>query len=247
MKEKPILFSAPMVQAILNGCKSETRREIKSGSMEQTALMINLLSGLESASEELMRFCRFQVGDILWVRETWKIGFWDHEEDIMAFDYKASPDLTKTKRVEFQDCDRFNKMTERAIEELDSLGIEPIIDEESETFHYKWESGQSPFKWKPSIHMPKEASRIFLKITDIRIECVQDISEKDAISEGVERLSPDCGYRNYLDDSSSGCFTAKDSFKTLWQSINGLESWERNPLVLVISFEICDKPKNFIS
>lgn len=85
--------------------------------------------------------------------------------------------------------------------------------------------GDTCDKWKPSIFMPKDACRIFLKITDIKVERVQDISEEDAIKEGVE----------------SWC-DAIDNFKQLWQSINGEESWNSNPWCWCISFERTESP-----
>lgn len=243
---KPMLFSAPMVQAILKGTKMQTRREMVSSSPEMTASMMNVLCGVDDP-QDLIKYSHISVGNVLWVRETWKIGSWKHEDDVMAFDYKASPELIKTPFIEFQDSDRFSNMTERAIEELDRLGIEPDVDEENETFSYKWELGQSPFKWKPSIHMPKEAARIFLKVTDVRIQCLHDISEGDAEAEGIERMPLEHWWRNYLNDPLPGCSMAKESFKTLWKFINGFDSWARNPLVWVITFEVCEKPEDFLT
>ncbi|HEY9363866.1 MAG TPA: hypothetical protein VIQ00_11425, partial [Chitinophagaceae bacterium] len=90
-------------------------------------------------------------------------------------------------------------------------------------------------KWKPSIFMPKAACRIFLEITDIKVERLQDISGEDAINEGVKVTSmwPLC-----IGD-------AYRAFKSLWQKINGKNSWEVNLFVWVISFRKINKPKNF--
>lgn len=97
--------------------------------------------------------------------------------------------------------------------------------------------------WRPSIHMPFEACRLFLRIKSIRVERLQDISEEDAIAEGVKRykdkLFPTAFngmFKNYI-DSSDACQYAHASFNTLWQSINGIESLEANPWVFVIEFE----------
>ena len=101
--------------------------------------------------------------------------------------------------------------------------------------------------WKPSIFMPKDAARIWLKITDVRVERLQDISEEDAISEGVDNWT----YKNaatpqnwldYTDPFAPPLFTAYDSFCSLWYSINGEESWNANPWVWVIEFERIEKP-----
>ncbi len=96
-------------------------------------------------------------------------------------------------------------------------------------------------KWKPSIHMPRWASRITLEVTGVRVERLQDISEEDAIAEGVEcweeRGYDDAQdfYRNY--HTGGDLFTAKASYRTLWESINGPGSWERNDWVWVIEFK----------
>lgn len=102
------------------------------------------------------------------------------------------------------------------------------------------------FKWKPSIYMPKAACRLFFEITDIRVERLQDISENDAISEGIEVLDGHSNYKNYLyGDGMNYTYvkTPKLSFCTLWKSINGEESWEANPWVWVIEFKEIEKPK----
>lgn len=205
MKESPILFSTPMVQAILADRKTQTRRIMKrqpdARGVRTTNVMFEDWHGVE------IKFPYGRVGDVLWVRETWcKIP--QGPDSFGAYLYK-------------------------------SMGDEPYG------------------KWKPSIHMPKSASRIWLKITDIRVERLQDIGEEDAKAEGVEycengfygpHKSP--GYRNYFKTDIQGkhkdigpCTTAVASFKTLWEVINGSESWEANPWVWVISFERIEKPE----
>jgi len=94
--------------------------------------------------------------------------------------------------------------------------------------------------WKPSIYMPHAASRITLEITDIRVERLQEITEEDAINEGVIKndLAPYYGYKDYLNKQNDyGCGTAVQSFRSLWESINGIGSWESNQWVWVISFK----------
>lgn len=92
-------------------------------------------------------------------------------------------------------------------------------------------------KWKPSIHMRRNQSRIDLEITGVRVERLQDISEKDAIAEGIEPTMPNPGHWNWRDYLVDGGQThAVLSYKTLWESINGTGSWDANPLVWVIAF-----------
>lgn len=154
--------------------------------------------------------CPYQVGDVLWVRET----FYKTEAKELngAFFYKA---------------------------DIDKLG---------------W-----TFKWKPSLFMPKEYARIFLRIKSIKVERLQDISEKDAIAEGVEYFYSDLQnalrYKKYTKTDSnnnwkySGEFEylkASSSFESLWESINGRTSWDSNPYVFVYEFERIEKPLEFI-
>lgn len=89
--------------------------------------------------------------------------------------------------------------------------------------------------WRPSIHMPRWASRITLEIVAVRVERLQSTSEADAKAEGVGCDSD--GWFDYLMPSTQCCQSAKDSFATLWKSINGEESWDENPWVWVVEFK----------
>lgn len=106
------------------------------------------------------------------------------------------------------------------------------------------------FRWIGSIHMPKSACRLFTEVVSIRLERLQNISEADAIAEGIKKtwISDDpnqCMYKNYIQDGR-GSLSAVNSFHSLWQSINGPSSWIKNPWVWVIEFEKIDKPQDFI-
>ncbi|MFY0481432.1 hypothetical protein ACI6PS_02405 [Flavobacterium sp. PLA-1-15] len=105
-------------------------------------------------------------------------------------------------------------------------------------------------RWKPSIHMPKEAARLFYKITSIHVERLQNITEEDAIAEGVVKHSDygSTGYVNYLSPHEAVTdIDAVWSFGTLWESIYGRGSWLKNPWVWVIKFEKIEQPENFLS
>ncbi|WP_432328883.1 hypothetical protein ACRQ5D_10770 [Mucilaginibacter sp. P25] len=100
--------------------------------------------------------------------------------------------------------------------------------------------------WQRARFLPKEFSRIWLEITDIRIDRLNDITEADAIAEGVEIVSHDGLYKHYYDKNFE-FESSVESFTTLWVSINGLSSWEKNPWVWVISFKALStngKPEN---
>jgi len=159
------------------------------------------------------------VGDVLWVRET----FFKHDKNPGIFHYVA----------DYENPEAF-----------DVTGWKKV-------------SGR---------YMPKEAARLFLKITDIRVQRLQNITEEDSIREGVYYYGDETGdYYDYMYDNCDlddiGMATARESFKTLWQSINnklrrnpscrkfyetvGEDSWELNPWVWVISFDRCEKPEGF--
>lgn len=200
MKEIPILYSTPMVQAKLAWRKKNTRRIIKPKSAEDIALLINLEAGIdvERCKEELIRCsCPYgQPGDLLWGRET---AMFLPSQPIPSWIYKA--DVDKEMQAE-----------------LKSKG----------------------FKWKPSIHVPKVASRIWDRVLEIRIERIQDISEEDAIAEGVEYVnySNVVGYKDYMDEGHLSCKQhARNSFFSLWHKINGADSLLQNPWVWVIVSE----------
>lgn len=186
-KFKPILFSTPMVWAILNGKKTMTRRVIKlPKDYDGKAIFRNEPFGIKYSSNEFdgcvhRLNSKWQIGDILWVRETF-------ENYHGGWNYKA--------------------------------GKYGLLGE----------------GWKPSIFMPKEACRLFLEVTNIRAERLQDITEEDAISEGTDTLDIYTGYE----------VSNKGKFEGLWVNINGVESWESNPFVWVITFKIVDKPNDFL-
>jgi hypothetical protein len=113
-------------------------------------------------------------------------------------------------------------------------------------YFYKSESSDpGAIKWKTSIHMPKNAARIWLRVKDVRIERVKGISEADAIAEGIEKVGEITQnfkkvmnyYKHYTDKTVDGAYPI-DSFRSLWHSIIGPESWEANPWIWVIEFEV---------
>jgi hypothetical protein len=190
-KPKAILFNTPMVQAILDGRKTQTRRLLSSPhgfdvlwKMEGDLAIFNE----EDTPLNVIVKATYQPGDILYVRETWA------ESAMLEYFYKANGD-------------------ER---------IQPTI------------------KWKPSIHMPKAAARIFLKVTAVKAERLQDITEADAIAEGIEEVGPFLRnkYTEFLNPVNGALSsTATAAFKRLWENINGDESWKANPYVFAYSFQ----------
>ncbi|NMY22853.1 hypothetical protein [Pseudomonas sp. WS 5410] len=207
IKERPILFSAPMVRAILEGRKTVTRRAVRVGFNPED------LEGSLSASEcrKLYRelpqyfgpsyFCPYgQPGDRLWVRETW---YCDHFE-VMRGPYLKPDDLD------------FGEAIEDGTLVYAADGLTPYEQEQP--------------TWKPSIHMPRWASRILLEITKVRVERLQDISRADIRAEGLQcppELASDDVSPNYRDWYPA-------AWKELWDSTGG--NWDANPWVWVVEF-----------
>lgn len=253
MKERPILFNTPMVQAILSFIKNLTRRTKGLDTINEFPNDWRFCATDSKDGEFIWQHktdikrvfaqkCPFgQIGDVLWVKETVRPGAW-REDGRVAFDYKASPEIKNTSWVQMGEKfeDYFIKWTDQLLDK----GCKS-----NEEGHFVWEVGESPVNWIPSLFMPKVACRLNLRITNIRIERLNDITEEDAIKEGVNKniepgkeseWEPDFGYEDYSAKDLDGfpCFTAKDSFQTLWESINGKDSWKENPWVWVIQFEV---------
>lgn len=239
MKERPILFSGPMVRALLDGSKTQTRRVVhnphrndggwvvqdcgkgwwpyRSHDGESGCYLDRQKDG-DYYSEAPLRCPYGQPGDRLWVRETWGLHAYADESDWLKGGCTA-------------------------------------LDLEDSVIAYRadWGTMQDSCHWRPSIHMPRAASRITLEVTGVRVERLEDISEADAIAEGIE-LQPEpviaggwsgenrftlkgMGTGACAGDVSWTAPTAAELYQRLWESINGPGSWEANPWVWVIEFK----------
>ncbi|MGJ5994163.1 hypothetical protein ACSBR8_03035 [Pseudomonas aeruginosa] len=208
-RERPILFNDQMVRAILEGRKTVTRRAVKDTGFYAIDAAIH---GNEVALRELEALstrCPFgQPGDRLWVRETHAQVF---EVDI--------PDGRPAGPIGTAGSPGRPDWKCRYVYRSD--GEMPNVQ-----WHHVGDS--QPVRWTPSIHMPRRASRILLEITAVRVERLQDITEDQAIAEGID-THPMGFYGN-------GCITAGGAFLELWESINGYGRWAANPWVWVVEF-----------
>lgn len=247
-KIKPILFSTAMVQAILDGRKKQTRRIIKpqpelrenSGFNYKGAAYGIGITPEETAKNFSSCVAKYQIADIIWVREKWRVNAWDDCAEMLV-EY-ANGD--KNWCTMYDPTEKSDWICNYA----DDLLQKGIFIPNDETERIELVSGKK-IPWKPSIFMPKEACRLFLECTNVRVERLQDITEADAIAEGVIQHSDygSTGYVLYTDPEAS--FTDIDaihSFESLWEVINGRESWESNPWVWVYDFKRVEKPKDFI-
>ena len=225
IKERPILFSGPMVRAILSGEKTQTRRAIKpqptdaddqlhGGELSKRAPYdiedyetgVTLGYGFSNDTGDgfgLVWRCPYgRPGDRLWVREAWTP---DHSAFYPCFPYVYRADA----------------------------GFDYERNEEGKVYSPEQDAWY-PFRWRPSIHMPRAASRITLEVTGVRVERLQDITEEDAKREGTpSEIVP-------IDVSrmpSYPCDEIQGKFAALWESINGEGSWDVNPWVWVVEFK----------
>lgn len=217
MREKPILFSGPMVKAILEGRKTQTRRIVRdvvlpyhngfileSTDKKQKLNDAMFSNSIDATTASIYQYARppYLIGDQLWVRETW--------------------------------C---------TVPEHDNM--RPSHMPVNSPVWYRAQTDDDISKWRPSIFMPRWASRITLEVTGVRVERLQDITEEDAKAEGVEPIG-ECDtqamrkllYKDYSGEKEH-VILAGYSFQTLWNSINYARApWESNPWVWVIEFEV---------
>ncbi|WP_222717612.1 hypothetical protein [Providencia sp. JUb39] len=235
MKERGIIFNSEMIRAILDGRKTQTRRIVKHQRHPSQEIklcddgffhwsMIGAEKPLSAINYEYGR-----VGDRLWVRETFALL---GNEDGVCVDW----DGNILKANEEQAARIYRASCEQKDGDYGLWSIPDAADWKPHTDNHKFEGA-----WTPSIHMPRWASRITLEITDVRVEHLQDISEEDALTEGITagRYGNEDNWQKgfYLPDSNQPYQTAKAAFCALWQSIYGVDSFYKNPWVWVIEFK----------
>ena len=207
---RPILFNSDMVRAILEGRKTVTRRVIKDTDESMYAGMCGLGPGLFDRNTGLrVKESYYRLGDILYVRETWGIANLDYDDKKVFIIYRTGNEQEN--------------------------GICVTLPNEKFEKIYESMAGNSP-DWHPSIHMPKEAARIWLKVTDVRAERLHNLTNRDAKKEGVT-----------VETDNSG-IAHRAAFMRLWDSTIkksdiGTYGWDANPWVWVIEFERCEKPE----
>lgn len=239
---KPILFNTEMVRAILEGRKTVTRRVVKLNGYTVTGIP-SWSDGKRSvfwfdvvqkgqASTAKTATCRmieppYQVGDTMWVRETWT-------KEGQKYFYRADFDSDY-----LDPCETLS-------------GGYPSYC----VYHPGCDGcmrGRQRICWRPSIHMPREAARLFLRVTEVRAERLQDIPAKQANLEGQPRCNGGitvCGGPRSCDDCEADTENAILWFADCWDSTikpadRPLYGWESNPWVWVIQFERCEKPEGF--
>lgn len=217
MTDRPIIFSAPMVRALLDGRKTQTRRVL--GNSGPGRGRSNIFSAQIGWSDSYVldpgnanwreRDTPYAPGDRLWVRECWRTA-------------SAYDDLSPSQMG----------------------GEEPIRYEADQTWQtWGWGRPHSTGRHRAARHMPRWASRLTLLVTDVRVQRLCEISVEDAVAEGIDIESDD---RHKADferaeqakavGGSVGCRPEVFPFKRLWNGIHGPDAWDANPWVAAISF-----------
>lgn len=198
MNERPILFNGEMVNAILEGQKTQTRRIVKpqpDGFIHWNPIIIGGYGGWCDEHGRPTPCPQGQPGNRLWVRENG----WQPKEP--------------TDRELRDGADTWPKYA------YDADGVSEFEAEQYKAWNWKR---------RPSIHMPRWASRITLEITNVRVDRLQDISQSNAQAEGWNPLAED--------GRNPAPYDPRSWYRMLWESINGKGSWNSNPWVWVIEF-----------
>jgi len=230
MKYIPILFSTAMVQAILQGRKTQTRRTKGLEDMSDIKFEYKgIPEGLPATHafarmfnghwvETLHKFCPYgQPGDVLWVREEHLI-YWEELSHCWIVQYKD---------------DTIKNFYYKQL----SLDL-----------NYRLKKRKTIGKWQRGRFLPKELCRIWLEVVSVRAERLQDISESDAIAEGIQAFTKDNKLYKYGLDGWEWSLmpkTAREAFFMLWAIVNGQDSFEANPWLWVVEFKQIEKPENF--
>jgi hypothetical protein len=228
MKERPVLFSGPMVRAILDGRKTQTRRVVKDarGAFWDHAGWRPIVEGgqfvrwddVDDAHEAAVHGaprpdCPYGMpGDRLWVRETWQMFDPHPDGDLAAV---GAERLARGRRAPWDGV-----TGGRPIEWTTAYQADGEVEHPTD----------GPARWRPSIHMPRWASRLLLDVTDVRVQRLHGIDEGDAIAEGVDAVT-------LADVPRQGTLCRRDDFGHLWDLINGKRApWASNPWVWAVTF-----------
>ena len=221
MTERGMIFNSEMVRAILDGRKTQTRRimapqpadDIERGIFPNPEAIGWKSSLRHKHGSTTAHFCPYgKPGDRIWVRETFQGPLFDY--DLMDSYCK---DPTPFEKPEF------------CVYKADGVPAPEFYDADDELHCC----------WRPSIHMPRWASRILLEITNVGVQRLQDISSGDAVREGICQLPASGRYCISQGDQYFGgaSHSAKEVYSWLWSSIYGEESWKANSWVWVIEFK----------
>jgi len=218
MVDRPIIFSGPMVRALLTGRKTQTRRLVSSP------------------------LARCAVGDRLWVRESFRAEELCRPPVNLPATRRERQASGRTHMAVLDELDGADGIRYAADDQWARIEDTPRAAEDwMKAFHYGCVGGARPSglvgKGVPSIHMSRWASRLTLIVTEVRRQPLQEITTHDATAEGIERA--DGNWRCY-DDRQSHALTPRESFCSLWESLHDKpgERWSDNPEIVALTFTV---------
>lgn len=230
MTDRPIIFSAPMVRALLAGRLSQTRLVLKdqpspnepiggASPYGQDWVWQHGMDG--SIFRQMLPAPPYAPGDRLWVREAWRIGAWHGGNATVAVDYCNGP------RKEWLDVED-GYMLHRLIDQSRADAVKAGMPLRDSCYEYSWSPGRSPCRWRSPIHMPRRASRLTLLVTDVRVQRLQEITAEDVTAEGIP----------FEADALAPYEWSVARFADLWNTIHGPDAWDANPWCAAISFTV---------
>lgn len=272
MTERRLSFTADMILATLDGRKTQTRRiptlhnslidGVGHGGRTWAKWWKELdWNGAEcvdgtvfgvldrNSGERYAISPRMEAGDVILATETWRVGAWDPNRCAIGVDYRADG-FSREEWLKVPDEEMFTRLWQQSTDDAIKAGVAPDAVGE-----YHWEPGQSPCRWRPPMFMPRRASRIRLLVNGVRPEHLQDMTDEDAIAEGIvgtdawQAVTP-----GEIRDHTQAGMTQRQidepiehgwsdyiiaAFRRLWDSINAKRgySWKSNPWVWVVEFE----------
>jgi len=221
MAERPIIFSAPMVQALLAGRKTQTRR---------------IISGVPMFSAEYDKEWRPNVlppsGSL---PHEWS--WWEGPAHGPSLYHKARLPYAPGDRLYVREAFRFDAEWDGCKPSVFDRADAILYDADAAQMKGLWGDPFKPGRLRPSIHMPRWASRITLAVTEVRVQRLNDISEADAKAEGAGYEMNDLGF-SPISGQPHGCRSFRAGFARLWNSIHGPAAWDANRWVVAISFTV---------
>ncbi|HEX5935893.1 MAG TPA: hypothetical protein VFY63_17165 [Pseudorhizobium sp.] len=227
MVDRPILFSGPMIRALLDGRKTQTRRTLPIAADLQKKITRFVNVGTETATGRSVYEMRDSGGGHI------RIPAGKHFEDAHFM-----PRIAVNDRLWVKETHAIVPRTAYRMSEGVQQTLRPNDAHDAAVYREGWERSQ-PGRWRPSIHMPRWASRLTLTVTDVRIERLQDCSDDDAEAEGITRYSDGWhweankeGFARYFGA------TPQQAYLGLWSIINGRDSLDANPWVVAYTFTV---------
>lgn len=212
MADRPIIFSGPMVRALLDGRKTQTRRLVK----------VDWNAGANPD------FTGWRAGRV--AHRRWQV------VGGMGVGATVETNYGPGDRLYVREAHALAPSSAYRMSEGVAQAIDPADRDRACIYREGWIRSYGGLRWRPSIHMPRWASRLTLIVTDVRVQRLQEISAQDTIEEGLQCES--CEAMRQSACNRRGCFASSNAFRAHWNSLHGPEVWEANPWVEAITFTV---------